>query len=199
MRPQVRNLTLALVIVTVAIGAMGFIAWKKQYVSKVIDFVQTNQSVNGGTVYKVTKVYDGDTIAVDMMGVTEKIRLIGVDTPETHDPDVPVQCYGPEASNYSEINLLGQEVRLETDDENQNRDRYERLLRYVYLNDGRLWNQVLIDEGYGFAYLRYPFTKLSSFKLSEDKALTSKKGLWSACAPTIINGVYQSNSATTAE
>lgn len=193
MRPQIRNLTLALIFATIAMGAMVFIVWREQYARKVIDFVKTNQSVNVSSVYKVTKVYDGDTIVVDMMGEAEKIRLIGVDTPETNDPDVPVQCYGPEASNYTEINLLGKEVRLESDEQNQNRDRYERLLRYVYLKDGRLWNQVLIEEGYGFAYLRYPFTKLSSFKSTEDKAIASKKGLWSACTASIINGVYQTN------
>jgi endonuclease YncB( thermonuclease family) len=197
MRQQIRNLTLALVFASIAFGGMGYIAWKRQYLNKMLDLVQANQASSDGTYYKVKTVYDGDTIAVDMMGTTEKVRLIGVDTPETHDPDVPVQCYGPEASNFSEINLLGKEVRLETDDQNQNRDRYERLLRYVYLRDGRLWNKVLIDEGYGFAYLRFPFTKLSTFRDSETIASINKKGLWSACSPTIIKGVYQTNSATT--
>lgn len=197
MRLQIRNLTLALVFASIAFGGMGYIAWKKQYVNKVLDLVQVNQSTIDGTYYKVKNVYDGDTIAVDMMGNIEKIRLIGVDTPETHDPDVPIQCYGPEASNFSEINLLGKEVRLETDNQNQNRDRYERLLRYVYLRDGRLWNKVLIEEGYGFAYLRYPFTKITSFKESEALATANKRGLWAACTPKIINGVYQTNSATT--
>ena len=85
--------------------------------------------------YYVTKVADGDTIEVDMSGVTERVRMIGVDTPETHKPNTPVQCYGPQASDYTKNLLTHQSVRLEADPTNDNRDRYDRLLRYVYLND----------------------------------------------------------------
>jgi endonuclease YncB( thermonuclease family) len=88
--------------------------------------------------YSINHFVDGDTIAVDMNGSVETVRMIGVDTPETHKPNTPVQCYGPEAAAYTK-QLIGQsKVRLQADQLDTNRDRYNRLLRYVYLPDGRM-------------------------------------------------------------
>ncbi len=142
--------------------------------------------------YRVTQVYDGDTIAVLMNGTEEKIRLIGVDTPETHKPDTPVQCYGPQASDFSTKALLGQNVRLEADPLGDNRDRYNRLLRYVYLPDGTLWDQRLIEQGYGFAYLSFPFSKADEFAVSQDNARNANLGLWTACHPFVQGTRWQS-------
>src|SRR5262245_44273760 len=92
--------------------------------------------------YKVVEAVDGDTFSIDMgSGSIEKVRLIGVDTPETHKPNTPVQCFGPEASAYTASQVAGKSVRLEADPTNSNRDRYGRLLRYVYLEDGTLLDQ----------------------------------------------------------
>ena len=132
--------------------------------------------------YKVTHVADGDTIDVSMSGQTETIRLIGVDTPESVKPNSPVQCYGHEASNFTKQHLNNATVRLEADPEGDNHDKYNRLLRYVYLQDGTLWNQKLIDEGYGFAYLSFPFSKSKDFAASQSAAESAKLGLWSACS-----------------
>lgn len=144
--------------------------------------------------YKVTHVADGDTISVDMNGKTETIRMIGVDTPESVKPNSPVQCYGKEASDYTKHNLSGQSVRLEADPTGDNRDRYDRLLRYVYLQDGTLWEQKLIDQGYGFAYLSFQFTKQADFAAAQAKAQDAKIGLWSTCTPTLSSGGrWQSN------
>jgi endonuclease YncB( thermonuclease family) len=138
---------------------------------------------NDPGLYAVTRFTDGDTISVDMNGTKETIRMIGVDTPETHDPDVSVQCYGPAASAYTK-NLIGQsKVRLEADPTNQNRDRYNRLLRYVYLPDGRLVQAELIKNGYGFAYTSFPFTKSEEFVKLQEQAKTASKGLWGNCKP----------------
>jgi endonuclease YncB( thermonuclease family) len=134
--------------------------------------------------YRVTQVHDGDTISVDMNGVEEKIRMIGVDTPETHDPRKPVQCFGQAATEFTESLLRGKEVRLEADPTNQNRDRYNRLLRYVYSPDGRLINTEIIGEGYGFAYTSFPFEKLEEFRMLQEQARTQNKGLWSSCSPS---------------
>jgi micrococcal nuclease len=143
--------------------------------------------------YSVLEVYDGDTIAVDMNGTTERVRMIGVDTPETHHPNQPVQCYGPEASNYTNQLLSGKTVRLEADPTNQNRDRYDRLLRYVYAENGDLVNQNLISLGYGFEYLSFRFEKSKEFAEIGDTARQNKVGLWSACQPTFKDGRWQSN------
>lgn len=145
--------------------------------------------------YKVTAVADGDTITVDMNGTPERIRMIGVDTPETHDPGTPVQCYGPEASAFTKQALLQKAVRLEADPTNDNRDRYDRLLRYVYLEDGSLFSETLIRQGYGFAYLSFPFQKSQDFAAHQTEAQTAKRGLWSACQPTNSNGRWQTNNA----
>lgn len=131
--------------------------------------------------YLVTRAVDGDTIEVDMDGVKEKIRMIGVDTPETHHPDKGVECFGVLASEYTKSALEGKRVRLESDETNQNRDRYQRLLRYVYTEQGALWNAELISNGYAHALTAFPFTKMDEFKLLEQNARVQNKGLWSAC------------------
>lgn len=133
--------------------------------------------------YNVSKFDDGDTIVVDMNGVDEKVRFIGVDTPETHDPRKPVQCFGKVAAEFTK-NLIGNnQVRLEADPTNTNRDRYNRLLRYVYLPDGTLVNLEIIIQGYGFAYLSFPVQKADEFRLAQKNARENEKGLWSACDP----------------
>lgn len=131
--------------------------------------------------YSIDHFIDGDTIAVKMQDKTETIRMIGVDTPETHKPNTPVQCYGPAAAAYTK-NLIGtQQVRLEADPKSTNRDRYNRLLRYVYVPDGRLVAEELIKNGYGFAYTSFPFTKSDDFVRDQTTAQRGGKGLWSNC------------------
>lgn len=144
--------------------------------------------------YMVTEFVDGDTVAVDMNGKTELIRFIGVDTPETHDPRKNVQCYGQAAAIFTKNLIDTNTVRLEADPTNTNRDRYDRLLRYVYLPDGRLVNAEIIREGYGFAYTSFPFTKMEEFKRLQDDARQNERGLWKNCTPTQNEfGGYTSN------
>jgi micrococcal nuclease len=144
--------------------------------------------------YRVTQFVDGDTIAIDMNGHTEKVRFIGVDTPETHKPNTPVQCYGPAASAYTKQQIGSQSVRLESDSLNTDRDRYDRLLRYVYLPDGTLLNKKLIENGYGFYYPYFPFSKKDEFAAAQTTAQASYKGLWGNCTPTQTDkGGYLSN------
>lgn len=145
--------------------------------------------------YAIDHYVDGDTIAVNMNGNVETIRFIGVDTPETHRPNTPVQCYGPEAAAYtkSRISRFGK-VRLAADPLDTNRDVYGRLLRYVYLPDGTLLDEQLIQNGYGFAYLDFPFSKKQQFAADEAVAQTAKVGLWGTCSPTVNQyGGYTSN------
>lgn len=143
--------------------------------------------------YAVTHVVDGDTIDVNMNGTTERIRMIGVDTPETKKPDSPVQCYGPEASDFAKKTLAGKSVRLDADPQNDNRDRYGRLLRYVYLQDGTLFEEALISKGYAFAYLSFAFSKKADFAAWQAKAQASKAGLWAACTATQLGDRWQTN------
>lgn len=129
----------------------------------------------------VTKVTDGDTIHADG-GVgcpSERIRLIGVDTPETVSVSKPVQCYGPEASEYTN-QLLGQAVYIEGDNSQGDLDIYGRPLRYIYTSAGENWNMKLILEGYGKEYTFHTAYKYQSqFKLAQQIAQNNGNGLWS--------------------
>jgi len=101
----------------------------------------------GGEWVLVTSVTDGDTIGVGRGWRYQKVRLIGVDTPETVHPEKPVEPFGPEASDFTERKLGGQRVHLEFEPANQY-DRYDRLLAYVFLADGALFNAELVKQGY---------------------------------------------------
>lgn len=140
--------------------------------------------------YSVTRYSDGDTITVNMNGTSETIRFIGVDTPETHDPRKKVQCYGPAASAFTKntISAAGSKVRLQADSLSSNRDRYDRLLRYVYLPDGTFVNLKIIREGFGFYYPYFPFSKSAEYDAAQKTAQLAGKGLWGACSPTKTDG-----------
>ncbi len=161
-----------------------------------IDALRKRVETDQPGLYSVTEFIDGDTIAVDMNGTTEIIRMIGVDTPETHRPNTPVQCYGPQASDYTKKLIGRSKVRLQADPLNTNRDRYNRLLRYVYLPDGTLVENRIISEGYGFAYTLFPYQKIEEFKGYETVAKAVGRGLWTACQViTQSNGLKQTNPA----
>ena len=146
--------------------------------------------------YSINHFVDGDTITVNMNGKAETVRFVGVDTPETHKPNTPVQCYGPAAAAYTKNTIGSSSVRLVADSLTTNRDRYNRLLRYVYLPDGRLLNELLIQNGYGFYYPYFPFSKSAQFSADQDQAKAAGKGLWSNCTPKPTDrGGYTSNPA----
>jgi len=131
---------------------------------------------------QVVKVVDGDTIEVRAGGHTEKVRLLGIDTPETKDPRKPVQCFGKEASHHTtELLPVGTEVRLEPDVEE--RDRYDRVLAYVYrVEDGLFVNLELARGGYA-DLLTYPpnVAHTAEFQAAVSEARREQRGLWQAC------------------
>lgn len=155
---------------------------------------QTIQANQPG-LFRVSRYVDGDTIVVDMQGKQEKVRFIGVDTPETHKPNTPVQCYGPAAAAHTKAIIGDSRVRLESDKLSTDRDRYDRLLRYVYLPDNTLVNEDLIQNGYGFYYPYFPFSKAEQFAADQASAQTSFKGLWGNCNPVKKGDGYMSNNA----
>ena len=157
------------------------------------DIGQKTSSINPGY-YTVDRFVDGDTISVNMNGKSEKIRFIGVDTPETHKPNTPVQCYGPAAAAFTKNTIGKQKVRLEADSLSTNRDKYGRLLRYIYLSDGTNVNAKIISTGNGFYYPYFPFEKKQEFAKLQNQAKSGNKGLWGNCAPTQNSrGGYTSN------
>lgn len=129
--------------------------------------------------YEVVKVVDGDTIDVNINGEIERLRLIGIDTPETVDPRKEIQCFGLEASNKAKELLLGKFVLLESDETQGERDKYRRLLRYVFLPDGTNFNLFMIQEGYAYEYTYDEIYKYQGeFKNAQIYAEENQKGLW---------------------
>lgn len=124
----------------------------------------------------VTRVVDGDTIEVTG-GL--KVRYIGIDTPETVHPSKPVECYGQEASNHNKELVEGKVVELEKDVSET--DRYDRLLRYVYV-DGQMVNELLVREGYAQVSTYPPDVKyVDLFLAAQQEAHDANRGLWGAC------------------
>lgn len=132
-----------------------------------------------GQPVRVLRAVDGDTLEVAIDGRKEKVRLIGVDTPESVHPRRPVEFYGKEAAAFTRRLVAGRRALLEADPGAFDRDRYGRLLRYVYLPDGTLVNVEIIKQGYGHAYVKYPFSKMEEFRAYERQAREKGLGLWS--------------------
>ena len=133
-----------------------------------------------GIYYEVGKVTDGDTIHITMDGRDEKVRLIGINTPETVDPRRTVECFGKEASTRMKELVGGKIVRLEYDDTQSVRDAYNRILAYVYLEDGQMINRKMIAEGYAYEYTYLiPYRYQKEFRELQVLAKTGERGLWS--------------------
>ena len=130
-------------------------------------------------IVKVASVVDGDTIKVLIGGKEEVVRLIGIDAPETSDPRKQVQCFGKEATDKAKEMLNGKTVVLESDSTQENKDKYGRLLRYVFA-DGINFNKLMVGEGYAHEYIyqNNPYKYMEEFKIAEKQAKEGKKGLW---------------------
>ncbi len=140
----------------------------------------TEVKTSNQEVYEVKRVDDGDTIEIFRYGRKEKVRFIGIDTPETVDPRKVVQCFGKEASAKTKQLLTGKTVRIEFDPVVGERDKYDRLLAYVWLGN-ELINLALLREGYAheYTYRSQIYKYQSDFKQAEAGARQSEAGLWS--------------------
>ncbi len=126
--------------------------------------------------FLVVQVIDGDTILLEN---GESVRYIGIDAPETHHPTRGIECYGEEAFRRNRELVEGMRVRLESDV--TDRDRYGRLLRYVYVGNVMV-NAVLVEEGYAFSYYYPPDVRYyPTLVRLEVEAEESGRGMWSTC------------------
>ena len=141
----------------------------------------TNADILQADVATIVSVVDGDTIVLKVQNQTETVRLLGIDTPETVHPSKPIECFGPEASAFAKATLVkGSTVKLLRDVES--RDRYQRLLVYLFLADGTLFNQLLIDRGFARTLSIEPNTAFASqFAWHESNAKNRRVGLWQSC------------------
>lgn len=182
-------------------------AVKETEVREIVDNSDVRNK-NTFTEAKVTKVIDGDTIYANFDNKEYKIRMIGVDTPETVHPSKPVQFYGKEASDFTKKSLNYKVVYLQKDVSET--DKYGRLLRYVWLarpntNEpteteivDKMFNAKLIKDGYGQVYTYQPDSKYSEFfnKLQRD-ARNNGIGLWNEAKAQEFNQIAESKSTNT--
>ncbi|MCK9352244.1 MAG: thermonuclease family protein [Candidatus Paceibacterota bacterium] len=139
----------------------------------------SNTTISPNEFYHVVRVVDGDTIVVKINDKKEMVRLIGMNTPETVDPRKPVECFGKEAAEEAKKILTDRSVRLETDPSQDQRDRYGRLLAYVFLPDGTNFSRLMIETGYGYEYTYdLPYKYQTEFKQAEKDAKENDRGLW---------------------
>lgn len=146
--------------------------------------------------YKIVRIVDGDTLVINYNGVDEKVRLIGVDTPESVHPDATKNNeFGKIASDFSKNYLEGKEVTLELDA--QERDKYGRILAYVYIN-GVMYNKTLLQEGMAKVATYPPNVKyVDDFKSLEKTAMENNKGLWAYESQATPSNTVNSNTSST--
>lgn len=145
------------------------------------------------TTVRVTRVVDGDTVEISpAIDGIEDVRLTGVDTPETRDPDCGVQPYGDVASAFTKAQLSGQQVELEFDVEKT--DRYNRLLAYVYPSDGTMFNETLLEEGYAQVATFPPNVKyVDRFLAAQEEARVAALGMWGLSSEDLSAQTDQGN------
>ena len=139
---------------------------------------KTDHEIFNGETFNIVYVVDGDTVDIDKYGEDGKpvrIRLLGVDTPENYNK---IMYYGPEAEDFANEILLNKQVTVFLNSSGKTRDYWNRLLAYIQTTDGHLFNETLIEDGYGYADLRFKHDKLDEFTEVMDKAIEQKKGLW---------------------
>ncbi len=126
----------------------------------------------------VSYVYDGDTVKIN----NKKVRLLGIDTPEMPWPQKnrKGQCFAQEAKDFLTKQVLNKQVKLVFDPLADKQDRFGRQLAYIYLGKRNL-NAQIIQEGYGFAYVKFPYSKRERFKQYQAKAKRKQRGVWKEC------------------
>ena len=168
---------LAVLVLSVIVGlALVYSGYQSSPMTKSNNSIKANSPVS-----KVIKVIDGDTAQIEINGQTKTVRYIGMDTPEIVDPRKTVQCFGREASSKAHELLDNQSVTLEYDELVGDQDKYGRLLAYVILPDGSVYNKRMIAEGYAkeYTYQNQSYKYQIEFKNSQSSAEISQLGLWS--------------------
>ena len=178
------------VFVIVLLAAVAFL--DKSYISKIRTTPKTTEQAlifdfekYHEKSFTVIKVIDGDTIDIDLPDGKyphTRIRLWGVDTPETKNAETGVMYFGPEAAELTKKLSMGKQVKLYLE-EHRTRGKYGRLLAYVQLPDGTFLNEALLKEGYAYADIRFRHSFYNKYKQLESVARSSKKGLWKKVKP----------------
>ncbi len=181
LKKQITGIVTSLVVITIAL------LLDKLEVIDIKEYINSNESlqtetqrkqqVNDSSLYEVVRVVDGDTFVINYNGKNEKVRLIGVDTPESVHPNAEKNTeFGNQVSNFSKKMLTGKQVQIELDVEQ--RDKYGRLLVYAYI-DGQMYNKILLEKGYAKIATYPPNVKhVEEFTALQKQARENKVGLW---------------------
>ena len=139
----------------------------------------SGESVREGP-YRVARVVDGDTFTIKLGSQTTKVRVIGIDTPESVDPRRPVQCFGKQASARASALLSGKNVWLEVDPNQDTRDRFGRLLRFVWIDNTSDFGLTMIRDGFALEYTYdLPYRYQAQYRSAQVAAKETDAGLWS--------------------
>jgi micrococcal nuclease len=176
---RARKPFLVLVLALAATAAM----WR---VVRTFDLPRAAQTTPAEDSALVVRVFDGDTLLVRLGGREERVRLIGVDTPELEREGVEKQPFADEATAFIRELADGRSVTLRADPASRDRDVYDRLLRYVILPDGRTLDAEIVRAGLGFAYTRFPYERMEEYLALEREARSAGRGVW---APDAIRRV----------
>ncbi len=139
--------------------------------------IQNENNEEDTNLYSVLYTFDGDTYFVQIEGKKEKIRVLGIDTPEKEGGFRPEGCFGDHASEYAREALQNKKVSLLQPKGYEDKDKYGRLLRYVFL-DGEDFGAHLISEGYAFSYKKFKHPRRNYYNTLEKEAQKNKKGMW---------------------
>jgi micrococcal nuclease len=149
----------------------------------------------------VERVVDGDTVVIRLDGQQIKVRLIGVDAPESDDPRKPVERFAHESADFLRQLVEGKRGRLAYEPAGARVDKYGRTLAYFYLEPGSLFvNREIIAKGFGHAYTAYPFQYMADFRQAERTAREKRLGLWgpdpAPSRPSAVEVVYVTRTGT---
>lgn len=166
-----------LLIIVLVLGAVAVLVWPRSG--------HKSAALSGrGFAAVVVRPVDGDTLVARAGGRTFYVRLLGIDTPETHRPGTPVECGGPQAStNMDALAPPGARVRLESDPTQDRVDRYGRVLAYVWLPDGRLLETAQLESGWAttYVYAGRPVSLFARLAEAARKARVAHRGVWAVC------------------
>ncbi len=141
---------------------------------------ESTTNIDHKQLYKVVHVADGDTIDINKNGTKVRVRLLGINSPESVAQNRPDECFGKEAGEYMKKIVQGKNVRMELDSLKPEKDEYGRVLAYVWLEDGLFVNRSMIENGYAYEYTykseKYKYQ--SDFKSAQKAAREASLGLW---------------------
>jgi micrococcal nuclease len=206
MSRRLRNIVAVIIMLTAATLCFLDHSCVSRSVTKSLQLTQPQDSGDiskyHGRQFAVVKVVDGDTLDIDIPDGNynhTRIRLWGVDTPETKDPRTGPMYFGKEASDFATKLAFGKQVTIYLEKEKNPRDKYHRLLAYIQLPDGTFLNEILLSEGYAYADLRFKHGLYNKYKQLESVARSRKIGLWAGVTPEQMPKWRQKRKSFTAE